>query len=178
MGNRLQVAIRTANRHLAARVEGNEDLNGTGATLAAALFGGSRVVVSNVGDCRVYLLRSGTLSQITRDHSLVAEEVALGLLDSEEARTHPLRHVVTRAVSGDAAIIVDIWEIDVQPSDRVLLCSDGIHGVLTDAELTAVVNQQRPLQEILSGLVVDVNARGGPDNATAVLVTVEHTNGG
>jgi protein phosphatase len=172
MGNRLQVAIRSANRHLAAKVEANEALNGTGATLAAALIADGRLAVSNVGDCRVYLLRGGTLSQITRDHSLVAEEVAMGLIGSEEARTHPLRHVVTRAVSGDAAIIVDVWERDVQPGDRLVLCSDGVHGVLTDEELAGRAGERRPLAEICDDVIRDVNARGGPDNATVVVVSV------
>src|SRR6266850_2688864 len=107
LANRLQIAIRNANRRLGARVQNDASLDGTGATLAAALFDGDRMAVSNVGDCRAYLLRDGTLSQITRDHSLVAEQVALGLIDSTEARRHPLRHVVTRAVSGDADMLVD-----------------------------------------------------------------------
>lgn len=171
LANRLQVAIRTANRTLAAHAQKNAALDGSGATLAAALFAGDRLAVSNVGDCRAYLLRGGQLWQITRDHSLVAEQVALGLLDSEAARRHPLRHVVTRAVSGDAGMMVDIWELRVDPGDRVLLCSDGIHGVLTDADLTArVASERQSLDEICRAVIDEVNARGGPDNATAVLI--------
>jgi protein phosphatase len=177
MGNRMQVAIRSANRQLAAKVEADATLNGTGATLAASLFGNGRVVVSNVGDCRVYLVRDDTLTQITRDHSLVAEEVAMGLINSEEARTHPLRHVVTRAVSGDASMIVDIWERDVQAGDRVLICSDGVHGVLTDEALAAWARDTRPLADICRGVVEDVHAHGAPDNATVVLVSVEDAHG-
>jgi serine/threonine protein phosphatase PrpC len=172
LANRLQVAIRSANRQLAARVQLDASMNGSGATLAAALFGGGQIAVSNVGDCRVYLLRAGRLTQITRDHSLVAEQVALGLIDSDEARRHPLRHVVTRAVCGDASIAVDIWELPVERADRVLLCSDGIHGMLTDAELAERTGASRPLDEICAGLVGAANERGGPDNATAVLVEV------
>ncbi len=176
LANRLQVAIRRANRRLAALVEKDASLDGTGATLAAALFGGDRLAVSNVGDCRAYLLRGGTLSQITRDHSLVAEQVALGLIDSTEARHHPLRHVVTRAVSGDAGMLVDIWEMRVQPGDRLLLCSDGIHGVLTDAELTGFVGiSGNSLQDICKTLIDAANGRGGPDNATAVIIEVGGT---
>lgn len=172
LANRLQVAIRSANRQLAARVQHDASLNGSGATLAAALFADGHLAVSNVGDCRGYLLRGGALTQITRDHSLVAEQVALGLIDSEEARRHPLRHLVTRAVCGDASMIVDLWEMPVWPADRVLLCSDGVHGVLTDAELAACVGNRRSLQEICADLVEAVNARGGPDNATAVIIEV------
>lgn len=172
LANRLQAAIRSANLQLAARVHHDGSMNGSGATLAAALFGGGRLVVSNVGDCRVYLLRGGTLTQITRDHSLVAEQVALGLIDPDEARRHPLRHVVTRAVCGDLSMIVDLWELPIGVADRVLLCSDGIHGVLSDAELADCAAESRPLQAICAGLVEAANARGGPDNATAVIVEV------
>ena len=169
--NRLQVAVRLANRTLAARAQRDAALNGTGATLAAALFGDDRVVVSNVGDCRAYLLRGGRLSQITRDHSLVAEQVALGLINSEQARSHPLRHVVTRAVSGDASMIVDTWELHIEPGDRLLLCSDGIHGVVTDAELTALASaQDQSLDDICRSVIAAANSKGGPDNATAVLI--------
>jgi protein phosphatase len=171
LANRLQVAIRSANRTLATRAKTNAALDGSGATLAAALFGEGELAVSNVGDCRAYLLRDGELSQITRDHSVVAEQVALGLIDSEAARTHPLRHVVTRAVSGQAGMPVDVVELKVTPGDRLILCSDGVHGVLSDDELAAIVGAAgRSLDEACRAAIDAANARGGPDNATAVVV--------
>lgn len=173
LANRLQVAIRAANRTLATRAQEDSALEGGGATLAAALFGGDgdRLAVSNVGDCRAYLLRGGRLSQITRDHSVVAEQVAQGLIDSEAARTHPLRHVVTRAVSGQAGMAVDIFEMEVKAGDRLVLCSDGIHGVLTDNEIATLVSANgTPLDEVCRAVIDMANARGGPDNATTVVV--------
>ena len=171
LANRLQVAIRSANRLLATRARSDAALDGSGATLAAALFGDGDLAVSNVGDCRVYLLRNGELSQITRDHSVVAEQLAQGLIDAEAARTHPLRHVVTRAVSGQAGMAVDILELRVSPGDRLILCSDGIHGVLTDHEIAAVLGATgAPLDEICRNAIEQANRRGGPDNATAVVV--------
>lgn len=171
LANRLQVAIRSANRTLASRAHANAALEGSGATLAAALFGDNRFAVSNVGDCRAYLLREGHLSQITKDHSVVAEQIAQGLIDSEAARTHPLRHVVTRAVSGQAGMAVDILEMEVKPGDRLILCSDGIHGVLTDTELAALVSAQgQSLDEACRAVIDAANARGGPDNATTIVV--------
>jgi protein phosphatase len=171
LANRLQVAIRTANRTLAARAQTDAALDGSGATLAAALFGGDDVAISHVGDCRAYLLRDGTLSQMTRDHSVVAEQMALGLIDAQAARTHPLRHVVTRAVSGQAGITVDTLELKVRPGDRLLLCSDGIHGVLTDKEIADIVgDRHQGLDELCRAAIDRVNSRGGPDNATAVVV--------
>ena len=171
LANRLQIAIRSANRTLANRAQTNAALDGSGATMTAALFGGDDLAISNVGDCRAYLLRGGDLAQVTRDHSVVAEQLALGLIDSAAARTHPLRHVVTRAVSGQAGMAVDILEMKVQQGDRLLLCSDGIHGVLTDAQLAELVgDRSRNPDAICRAVVNEANARGGPDNATAVLV--------
>jgi len=171
LANRLQIAIRSANRTLANRAKTNAALDGSGATLAAALIDKNELVVSNVGDCRVYLLRNGELIQITRDHSVVAEQLALGLIDSETARTHPLRHVVTRAVSGQAAMPVDIVELQMQPGDRLVLCSDGIHGVLSDEEIIAIVGStDRNPDEACRATIDAANARGGPDNATTVVV--------
>jgi PPM family protein phosphatase len=171
LANRLQVAIRSANRTLAARAQENAAMDGSGATLAAALFGDGDVVISHVGDCRAYLLRNGSLSQMTRDHSVVAEQLALGLIDAQAARTHPLRHVVTRAVSGQAGMAVDTQELKLEPGDRLLLCSDGIHGVLTDKEIADIVgDRQRPLDELCRAAIDQANSRGGPDNCTAVVI--------
>jgi protein phosphatase len=171
LANRLQVAIRSANRTLATRAKTNAALDGSGATLAAALFGDGELAVSNVGDCRAYLLRAGQLLQLTRDHSVVAEQMALGLIDSKAARTHPLRHVVTRAVSGQAGMPVDIIEVQIERGDRLILCSDGIHGVLSDDEISAIVGTSgRTPDEACRAAIQAANARGGPDNATTVVV--------
>jgi len=174
--NRLQVAIQCANLKLADLVSADETLDGSGATISAALFLDDYIVVSNVGDCRAYLVRNGNVRQITKDHSFVAEQVALGLLDHEQARHHPLRHMVTRAVSGELAISVDTWEIRVKPGDRVLLCSDGVHSLIDEAELFALVADREGSLARICGALVDAAKRGGgTDNATAVLVEVSDT---
>jgi protein phosphatase len=171
LANRLQVAIRIANRTLGTRAHYDAALDGSGATLSAALFAGGEVAISNVGDCRVYVIRNGEMSQVTRDHSVVAEQLALGLIDQEAARTHPLRHVVTRAVSGQPGIAVDIVERTLNPGDRLLLCSDGIHSVLTDTEIAALFGvPDGPLQDLCDEAIQQTNQRGGPDNATAVVI--------
>ena len=170
--NRLQVAIRSANRKLADLVSADHALGGTGATISAALFAEDRLVVSNVGDCRAYLVRDGHAWQITRDHSFVAEQVAMGLLDDEEARHHPLRHMVTRAVSGEAGMSVDTWEIRVEQGDRVLLCSDGVHSLLTDHELSALASSKDSLEGVCHQLVEAAKREGGTDNCTVILVAV------
>jgi serine/threonine protein phosphatase PrpC len=174
LANRLQIAIRIANRTLATRAQANTALDGSGATLAAALFANREAAISNVGDCRAYVLRGNTLEQMTRDHSVVAEQLALGLIDSEAARNHPLRHVVTRAISGQPGVAVDLVEVTLSPGERLLLCSDGIHAVLSDAELAALFGRRdRSLQELCDAAMAETNRRGGPDNATAVVVELE-----
>lgn len=170
--NRLQVAIRTANRRLAELVRRDDKLGGTGATISAALFERNRLAISNVGDCRVYLVRDGTVYQITRDHSFVAEQVASGMLNAEDAKRHPLRHLVTRAVSGKATISVDTWDVDPRPGDRLLLCSDGVHGLLADEELSTIALRDAPIESICQQLVDAAKARGGTDNSTVVIVEV------
>ncbi len=171
LANRLQVAVHSANKTLATTAQANPALAGGGATLAAMLFGDDTLAVSNVGDCRAYLLRGGHLSQMTRDHSVVAEQLEQGLIDADTARTHPLRHVVTRAVSGQADMAVDIHEMAISVGDRLVLCSDGVHGVLTDAEIATFVSAHGPsLDEICRAILDETNSRGGPDNATAIVV--------
>ena len=171
LANRLQVAVRVANRTLAARVRERGGMEVSGATVAAALFADDRVAVSHVGDCRVYLLEEGHLLPITRDHSLVAEQMAQGLINEETAKTHPLRHVVTRAVSGQSGIAVDTVDLEIRPGNRLILCSDGIHGVLTDKEIAALMPATEPsLDEVCKTVIAAVNARGGPDNATVVVI--------
>jgi serine/threonine protein phosphatase PrpC len=169
--NRLQMAVRAANRTLAERVRERGEPETSGATVAAALFDGGHVAVAHVGDCRVYLLEGTALSAVTQDHSVVAEQIAQGLIDEASAKTHPLRHVVTRAVSGQDGIAVDAVELPVLPGTRLILCSDGIHGVLTDKEIAALMSASAPsLDEVCRATIAEVNARGGPDNATVVVI--------
>jgi protein phosphatase len=171
-GNRLAIAIRAANKQLADLIEADGGLGGAGATISAALFDGNRVAVSNVGDCRTYLIRNGGAVQITRDHSFVAEQIALGALNEEEARQHPMRHLVTRAVSGNPEMTVDTFEVPVQPGDRFLLCSDGIHSLLSEAELSTLAISDAPPEAICHQLIEFAKARGGTDNSTVIIVAV------
>ena len=171
LANRLRVAVHSANKALARLAQKDAALEGSGATLAALLIGNNKLAVSNVGDCRAYLLREGHLSQITRDHSVVAEQLEQGLIDAETARTHPLRHVVTRAVSGQADMAVDIHELEIREGDRIVLCSDGVHGMLTDPEIATLASAPgQSLDEICRAMLTETNARGGPDNATTIVV--------
>jgi protein phosphatase len=174
LANRLQISIRIANRTLATRAHANADLEGSGATLAALLFDQDVVAITNVGDCRAYRLVGHDITQLTRDHSVVGEQIALGLINSDDARTHPLRHVVTRAVLGQSAMRVDVVEVTVAPGDRFVLCSDGLHGVITDKEIAELFGERdRDLQDLCDAAVALTNDRGGPDNVTAVALEIQ-----
>jgi PPM family protein phosphatase len=170
--NRLRTAILAANRRLSRRIEGHDNLRGTGSTLAAVLLDGDAIAIANVGDCRVYRIRNGAIARITRDHSWVAEQVRAGYITEDEARVHPMRHVVTQAVSGDASVGADLLETPVQPGDRFLLCSDGVHGQVGDAELLRIVQESADEATACRAVVDAANAHGGPDNSTVVLVSV------
>ena len=172
-GNRLRASILVANRAVSERLIEDESLNGMAATMAGALVKTSSAVVSNVGDCRGYLLRSRKLLQITLDHSWVAEQVRAGVLDAEAARVHPMRNLVTRAVAGQGDLSIDIVEFDVQSGDTLLLCSDGLSGAVTDEQIEAILLASLPDADgACRALVAAANADGGKDNVTVVVVSL------
>lgn len=176
--NRLKAAVGVANAELARRVEEDASLRGMGATVAGLLVDGSHVVISNVGDCRAYLIRGGRIQQVTADHSWVAEQLRSGLIDQAEARRHPLRNIITRAVSGEP-LEVDTHEILVQAGDRLLLCSDGLHGLASDDDLLRQIDAHpNDPQSACDSLIEMADARGSPDNVTAILVVVTETEQG
>ena len=173
-GNRLRSSILMANRQVSERLETDQSLAGMAATMSAVLVGPTHAVVANVGDCRAYLLRDEMLEQMTIDHSWVAEQVRAGTLDPEEARSHPMRNLVTRAVSGDQPLDIDIVEFQIQRGDLFLLCSDGLSSMLTDDEIQEVIVAWRPdMQRVCNQLVVAANLHGGRDNVTVVIGAVD-----
>ncbi|MCC7008241.1 MAG: serine/threonine-protein phosphatase [Acidobacteria bacterium] len=172
-GNRLKAAFLLANRRLGAAVDENEALRGMATTAAAVLFGTGKPAVAHVGDSRVYLCRDGALRQVTQDHSWVSEQVRAGLISETDARRHPWRNVVTRALSGGQDLQVDVAEFEVQPHDRLLLCSDGLHGVIAPDRLAALVQQPAPLADVCRTLVDAANDAGGPDNITVALLQID-----
>lgn len=172
-GNRLRVAILLANQTLAGRIAANESLTGMAATVSAALLDPPLAVIANVGDCRAYLLRGDTLTQITTDHSWVAEQVRLGLLNEDAARRHPMRNVVTRALAGRDELAIDLVELDVREGDGLLLCSDGLHGMVVDEDIRqTLLDCRTDPQQGAQRLVQAANDGGGKDNITVVIVIV------
>ena len=172
--NRLKAAFRLANRRIAATIADSQDLRGMATTASAILHGPTHSCVAHIGDSRVYMLRVGELTQLTHDHSWVEEQVRAGTLTPAAARQHPWRNVVTRALSGGEDPDIDVVEIQPQPGDRYLLCSDGLFGVVPDEKIgTLVGDRSASLEDICGKLIDAANAAGGPDNITAMLLQVD-----
>jgi protein phosphatase len=172
-GNRLKAAFRLANRRLATAMENDETLRGMATTAAALLVGHKRPAVAHVGDSRVYLFRDGRLRQVTQDHSWVSEQVRAGVLSETDARRHPWRNVVTRALAGGDDPEVEVTEIEVRAGDRLLICSDGLSGVVPVDRLEAIVGRGEGLDETCRALIAAANDAGGPDNITVAMLKVD-----
>ena len=169
----LEMAVRRAHDNVLSAISKDGSLHGMGTTVVGLLLAGPTAAVAHVGDSRAYRLRDGRLDQLTQDHTWVHEQVVAGLLSSEQARSHPLKNVVTRALGGESEVVVDVREVQVQPGDFYLLCSDGLTGMLSDADIRDRLGSGRSLHEICRSLVNEANARGGLDNVTVVLLAVE-----
>lgn len=168
-------AVREANAEIMA--EAGDDRRGMGTTLTVALIARDRVCLAHVGDSRGYLLRDGRLQQLTRDHSWVADQVQAGLLSPDQAVNHPHRNLLTRALGMDRSIMVDAETTSLRSGDVLLLCSDGLHGVVPEPEVARAMVKAAGVQEAAEALVALANARGGPDNVTAVVAATRPQDG-
>ncbi|MEX2209146.1 MAG: protein phosphatase 2C domain-containing protein [Myxococcota bacterium] len=149
-------------------------LRGMGTTLAALWLRGGEAWLAHAGDSRIYLLREHRLYGLTLDHSVVGERVARGELSPEQARIHPGRHVITRAVGVVTGVEPDVSALRVRPDDLFVLCSDGISSQLNDDEIQHCIEKRRAdLGSAAVDLVALANARGGDDNATVILVQID-----
>ncbi len=171
-GNRLKTAIRFANGKLVEKVQEDAECEGMATTVAAVLLDKDQAHIAHVGDSRVYLVRDNTIRQLTSDHSWVNEQVISGLIDSEQARTHPLRNVVTRALGGKEGLEIDLQVLDLEAGDMLLICSDGLTSMIEDGEILEVV-QAGGLQvnQVVRELVDAANESGGEDNITTIALS-------
>jgi protein phosphatase len=177
-GNRLKTAIRYANRKLLEKVQESAEYEGMATTVAAVLLDKDQAHIAHVGDSRVYLIRGDSIRLLTSDHSWVNEQVMSGLIDSEQARTHPLRNVVTRALGGKEGLEIDMQVLDLQDGDLLLLCSDGLTSMIEDVEILEVVRAGgREVNEVARGLVDAANRSGGEDNITTIALSFEDHQG-
>lgn len=172
VGVELEYSIQAAHRSVVDAVAEDQTLAGMGTTAVGLAATTDTVVVAHVGDSRVYRLRAGSLELITDDHTWVNEQVKAGYLSPEQARSHPLKSVVTRAVGGDHQVEVDRCEVPVDDGDVFLICSDGLTTMLTDAEISELMTAHGSLEDHCQQLVGVANEKGGVDNITVILVKV------
>lgn len=151
--------------------------NGMGTTCTAAVLKDDQLHIAHVGDSRAYILRNGKLHQITKDHSWVEEQVAAGLLKPEQAANHPQRNVITRAIGLDNQVKIDTFTKDIRSGDRVLICSDGLHSVVTDNTIRKVISDDRKAAAICTKLIELANKNGGPDNITVIVAKFKGSDG-
>lgn len=173
-GNRLKTAIRYANRKVLDATRDKSEYEGMATTVTAVLVDGDKAVLAHVGDSRIYLLRDGQLEQLTADHSWVNEQIQSGIISADQARNHPLRNVVTRALGGRADLQVDLQETQMRSGDVLLLCSDGLTTMVPDEDIAELMVSAGPDVKAAAHLLVDeANKRGGEDNITVLLVRFE-----
>ena len=169
---RLATALHLANKNIFKSAEEHPDQHGMGATLTAAWVNGAKLSVAHVGDSRAYLLRGGSLLQLTRDHSLVAEQVRRGMLTAAEAEESEMQSVLLRALGAQEEIEVDAEEHLLFPRDVLLLCSDGLTRMVTEPEIAGVLQAETNPISAGKELVGMANERGGPDNITVLVIRV------
>jgi serine/threonine protein phosphatase PrpC len=166
-------AIRAANASIFRRTLEEQDKRGMGTTVTALALLPRRYLIGQVGDSRAYLLRGGVLTQITKDHSYVQEQVDAGRLSPEEARVHPYANVITRCVGSSGDVVPDLYLGTLEPGDLVLLASDGLTGMLDDEDLLEIMESDLDLEMMVDKLITEANRRGGLDNITTILIKVE-----
>jgi PPM family protein phosphatase len=166
-------AIERANERVFSEACSHTRYRGMGTTIVAALWHRARVSIAHVGDSRAYCVRAGKLGLLTRDHTVVQARVERGLITLEQARTAPDRNVLTRAVGTEAAVVVDVTTHDVLAQDAYLLCSDGMHDMLSDCAIEEILaDVHAPASSAARALVRQANAAGGLDNVSVIVARV------
>jgi protein phosphatase len=173
-GNRLKTAVRHANSRVLEATRESAEYEGMATTVAAVLVDGDVANLAHVGDSRIYVWSEGEIQLLTRDHSWVNEQIENGAISPEQARSHPLRNVVTRALGGRPDLVVDIQSRRMETGDMLLLCSDGLTTMVPDEEIARVLGESKgDVSDAVKMLVGLANERGGEDNITVVLLKFE-----
>ena len=172
--NILDSGIMEINKIILDLAKSNKDYSGMGTTFVAATIVENHVYIANVGDSRLYLI-GRDIRQITRDHSLVEDMVRMGVLEREEARTHYKKNVITKAigVADDKTSTPDIFEIEVENGDKLLLCSDGLTNMVEDYDIKKIVKDNDSIEDAVRELIRQANENGGKDNISAILIEPE-----
>ncbi len=174
-GKALARAVRAANRAVIESADKSRTRSGMGTTMTAAMVDGTHISIAHVGDSRAYLLHDGRITRVTEDHSMVADLVRQGVLTEEDARFHPQRSVITRALGSDRNMLADIYEVEACAGDRLLLTTDGLTGMLPDDYIADLLLADGDPQDAAAKLVEAANRAGGYDNITVIVVDIGET---
>ena len=169
----LEICVDNANRSIFNAANSNSQYSGMGTTLVVAVFQGEKIMLGHIGDSRCYRLRDGDFQQITKDHSLLQEQIDAGLLTIEQAATSSYKNLVTRALGVDDTVSLDLNEYDVQAGDLYLMCSDGLSDMVPDAEIASILQGQSGIEQKSEQLITAANEHGGRDNISVLLVQAE-----
>lgn len=162
-------AIEQTNSKLIEKAGENEELAGMGTTIVVCTIEGNQACIANVGDSRLYLLGDG-IKQITKDHSLVEEMVRMGELEPENARLHPNKNIITRAIGAGDEVSVDFFTIPIERGNRILMCSDGLTNMVEDEQIRLIIDRQQDLVDGVQQLIACANQNGGKDNIAVILI--------
>lgn len=168
----LEICVENANRSIYNAASSNAQYSGMGTTLVVGVFQGAKLILGHIGDSRCYRLRAGEFTQITRDHSLLQEQIDAGLLTVEQAVTSTYKNLVTRALGVDDTVMLELNEYDVESGDIYLMCSDGLSDMVEDPEIGSVLLGQQSMDQMAEQLVAVANDHGGRDNISVLLVLV------
>jgi PPM family protein phosphatase len=171
--NRLATAIRLANRQVWKRADERPDLGGMGSTVAALLLDASEAAIANIGDSRIYLFRDGRLTQLTTDDTWLNAVLAQGTLDAASRDRHPMRNVLTQSVGSQNDLDVHTTDLRLEPSDLLLLSTDGLHAVVGDESLHATFRGGGTPEDVVRRFVQEARGAGGPDNITCIVIGIE-----
>ena len=171
-GPRVAETLRLTNRLVFQRTMKEVEKTGMGSTASALLISDTRYLIGHVGDSRIYLVRDGNMTQLTRDHSLVQDQVDAGIITPEQARHHPQSNVITACIGMSSEIEPDIISGETRVGDVFLLASDGLTGMVEDRRLQQLLQSRANPERIVNAMIADANNNGGIDNITAIVVKV------
>ena len=171
LAKRLRRSVQEANLKIYNKSIAVAELRGMGTTLTASALVGGELVAAHVGDCRLFLLRDGEFTQLTKDHTWVWQQVQYGLLSSEQARTHPKRHVLTRCLGRELIVGIDVLAMPVQAGDALLQCSDGVHNLVTESEMKTALDGGNA-EHGCHRIVALARERGAEDNVSVQVALI------
>lgn len=165
----MEICVENANRSIFNAANSNPQYTGMGTTLVVGVFQDARAMLGHIGDSRCYRLREGEFSQVTKDHSLLQEQIDAGLITPEQAATSLNKNLVTRALGVEDTVLLEVNEHRVEPGDIYLMCSDGLSDMVDDSGIAQILRGQGTLQQIAAQLIEAANAKGGRDNISVLL---------